>query len=1062
MLSPKKQFLRVSGFRGWFGLWIVVLTASVAAEEEKISYNFQVKPILAEHCFKCHGQDEKQRKAKLRLDDRDSVMASGTLAPGDAESSSLIARLVTQDESEIMPPPDEHRPLTAGQIELLKRWVAQGAPYEKHWSFVPPVSPPVPVVAVPGARVNNEVDAFVLERLAAEGLSQAPMADREAWLRRVSFDLTGLPPSLEEVDAFLADPSPAAGEKVVDRLLASPRFGEHMAVGWLDVARFADTYGRHEDHDCLTWPYRDWVIRAFNDNLPYDQFVLWQTAGDLLPGATQDMYLATVFNRLPQQSNEAGSDEEEFRQDIVADRLSTNGTAFLGLSLECARCHDHKYDPISTREYYQMSAFLNNIDECGLYTVYTDNVPAPSMFVYERDDERRHAEVKLKMKMKEAEREAERERARGRFERWQQQQSGGAGLAEPLVHFAFEGYENKENKVLSNFADRNKPGMSHRRAGFVDGLFGKALHFNTDNLVRVPGVGQYSRTQPFSFSIWLKPLQSQIRAVAVHYSIAGTDAGSQGYELLIEDDCVSFALCHFWPGNAMRIRARQPLPVNAWTMVTATYDGSSRAAGMRLYFNGMPALCDVERDNLYKDIAFDANEHMNKDGVELATLTISGRHNDNALANVLVDEFYFWDRDLTPVEVRLLSDAKATTRAEEWFGWWLREKDARWRQLSAELKELRDEENAISMRMKEVMVMREIPEEHRRPTFVLERGSVAARGERVSPGVPASVFEFPDHLQKTRLGYGQWLVDRRNPLTARVFVNRLWQHFFGRGLVLTSEDFGVQGQLPTHPQLLDWLAVWWMDHGWNVKALCRLLALSATYGQDGYPAEKRMLAEDPDNVLLARGPRKRMTAEELRDNLLKVSGLLVGEMGGRPVKPYQPAGLWEDSGTQHSYNQGKGEDLFRRSCYTFWRRTMPPPSMTVFDAPTREVCRARRDKSATPLQALVLFNDPQFLEAARVLAERLVREHPADDVGRVKLACRLMTGREATSGECAVLAGLLEDQRRYFSEAVADAERLRRENGEAPVAEDLPAVEVAATAMLARALLGYEDGVIKP
>ncbi|TLD69246.1 DUF1553 domain-containing protein [Phragmitibacter flavus] len=1017
---------------------------------------------MAEHCFKCHGQDEKERKADLQLDDRENVIAMDAIVPGRSDVGTLIERIVTTDVDEIMPPPEEHKPLKPEQIELIKRWLAEGAKFEKHWSFIPPVMPQVPTVKTEGgARVVNEVDAFVLKRLEEKGMNQAAEATREAWLRRVTFDLTGLPPTLAEQDAFFADQSEGARAKVVDRLLSAPEYGEHMAVGWLDVARFADTFGRHEDHDSQTWPYRDWVIRAFNDNLPYDQFVKWQTAGDMMPGATQDMYLATVFNRLPQQSNEAGSDEEEFRQEIVADRVNTNGIAFLGLSMECARCHDHKYDPISTREYYSMAAFLNNIDECGLYTVYTTNIPAPSMFIYEGDDERQHANVKLKMQFKEAEREATLPEAKRRFERWLKELEGRPAAAKPLVHLDFEGYLQKEEKTLKNLADADRSGLLRRRTDFAEGHIGQALYFKEDNAVTVPGVGQYSRTQPFSFSIWLKPTVSQERALVVHYSRAGLDAGSQGYELLMEDDRLSFALCHFWPGNAMRVKMNQPLTLSAWSMVTVTYDGSSRAAGIKMYLNGLPAVTEVDRDRLYKDIKHSAT-FMDKDGVNAPTLTVSGRHNDKSLDKTYVDEFYFWDRELAPVEVKLLGNRDAANKPEDWFAWWLREKDPVWRKLSQELKELRDEENVIAMRMKEVMVMREIPEEKRRPTFVQERGHFQAIGERVRPDVPASVFEFPEDLPRTRLGYAEWLVDRRNPLTARVFVNRIWQQFFGRGLVVTSEDFGVQGQLPTHPELMDWLAVWFMDNGWDVKALCRLLVLSATYGQDSMPVERRWLEDDLDNALLARGPRTRLSAEQLRDNVLAVSGLLVKDLGGPPTKPYQPAGLWEDSGTQHSYHQDHGARLFRRSCYTFWRRTLPPPSMTVFDAPTREFCKSRRDRSSTPLQALVLFNDPQFLEAARVLAEKLVRDHPGDDLARVETAFRLFTGRKADAMEREVLTALLRDQRSYFAGCPEEAERLRSENGEAPVAKELSAVEVAASTMLTRALLGYEDSVVKP
>lgn len=1032
--------------------------ASEVAASEKPSYNFEIKPILAEHCLKCHGQDEKQRKAKLRLDDRESALASKSIIPGKPEESELIKRLLTHDPEEVMPPPKENRPLSEAQVALLKKWIETGADYQKHWSFTPLEKTPVPSPGLNAGWINNPIDAFVLERIEKEKLVPARPAGPEEWLRRVTFDLTGLPPTLEELDAFKSDTTSGAEEKVVDRLIASSAYGERLAVEWLDVARFADTYGRHEDHDSLTWPYRDWVIRAFNDNLPYDKFVQWQTAGDMMPAASQDMYLATAFNRLPQQSNEAGSNEEEFRQDIIADRVRTNGIAFLGLSMECARCHDHKYDPISTKDYYSFSAFLNNIDECGLYTVYTENIPAPSMFVYEGDDERRHAEVKLKIAVKEQQHAAMMEGARKRFESWLQSAHAPVQPVKPTVHLSFE--ELSEDKTLGNKADAGKPGKLRLKAKLAEGAVGKSLHFMGDNSVTVAGTGRRSRTQAFSMSLWLNLEKPTERAVVAHNSRAGMDAGSMGYELLLEDNKPSFALCHFWPGNAMRVRTTKPIPVNRWTHVAVTYDGSSKAAGMKIYINGSPAEQEVVRDNLYKDITY-SEAFMGKDSVETASLALAGRHNDTTLTNAFVDEFKFFECDLSAAEIRLDAGINGKTVPREWFQWWLREMDESWKKVSSELQALRIEEGICAEKMKEIMVMREMPGE-RRPTHILTRGHFLAKADTVQPDAPAQVFAFPEELPRNRLGLAQWLTDRKNPLTSRVYVNRVWQMFFGRGIVGTSEDFGVQGQLPTHPELLDWLALNFMDSGWNIKALCKTIALSNTYRQSSLPVNLAQLKDDPENKLLARGPRTRLTAEQLRDNALAISGLLDRRLYGQPVMPYQPAGLWEDSGTQHSYTQSKGADLYRRSLYTFWRRTLPPPSMSVFDAPTREFCKTRRDNSSSPMQALVLFNDPQFIEADRVTAENLVRESPHDDVARVKKAYRLFTSHEADEWQVNVLVKLLQAERTHFQSAPEDAESLRRKNGESPVDEKLPAVEVAATTLLVRALLASDESVMKP
>lgn len=1034
-----------------------IIGAPFAAQANTVNYNFQVRPILAEHCFKCHGQDEKQRKAKLRLDDRAGALAKKAFVPGNPDASELIKRIVTHDEDELMPPPKEHRPVTPDELALLKQWIAEGALFEKHWAFIPPVRPPVPAVQDPSAAVLNSIDAFVLARLEKEHLRPAAPAAREEWLRRVTLDLTGLPPSLAEVDAFLNDESTAAFSHVVERLLASPAYGQRMASEWLDAARFADTYGRHEDEDCETWPYRDWVVRAFNKNLPYNKFVLWQTAGDMLPGATREMYLATAFNRLVQQSNESGSNEEEFRCEHVADRIRTNGIALLGLSIECARCHDHKYDPITQRDYYSMSAFLNNIDELGLYSRFTDAIPAPSMFLYEGDQEQRHMDAKMAIVAREAELQAMLPEAKKRFATWLAAPHVAPQLPKPLAHLEFE---ELDDKSLVNSADKSKPASARLKTHIVEGHSGKGLYLKTDNAITVPDVGDYKRTHPFSTGIWLKMTVAQDRAVVIHHSRSGLDAASRGYEVILEDMRPSFALCHFWPGNGVRVRARQQIPVNQWVHLAVSYDGSSRASGMKIYVDGQLEDCEVVADHLYKDITYDA-AHAGKDRVQEDHLGIGGRYNDRSLKETTVDDFKFFDRELSPVEMRLMADSGAKNKPDDWFGWYLREVDEPWRAVQRELQNLRDTENKISSEVREIMVMKEMPG-HRRPTFVLTRGRFDAPAARVEPDMPASVLPFPKEYPRNRLGYGEWLVDPRNPLTARVFVNRVWQMFFGRGIVLTSEDFGIQGQLPTHPELLDWLAVWFMDHGWDVKELCRLIALSGTYRQSSMPTKAELLTDDPDNKLLARGPRQRLTAEQLRDSVLALSGLLSDTMGGEPVKPYQPANLWEESGTQHEYTQDHGEKLFRRSLYTFWRRTLPPPSMTIFDAPTREFCKARRDRSSSPLQPLVLFDDPQFVEAARVLAEKLLKAHPDDDAARVREAFRTITCKQPSAWQVTTLQTLLADEREQFKNEPEQATVLRKEMGEAHVDESLDPVEVAATTILIRALLGYDEFVMKP
>ena len=1040
---------------------LVVLAAFLPARDavatSEVSYNFQVRPILAEHCFKCHGSDVKQRKGKLRLDTREGALEKKAIVPGKPDESEAIKRILTTDEEDIMPPLKEHRPMSAEKTALLRRWIEQGAAYQQHWSFILPVKAPLPTVAAPGGTALHPIDLLVRGKLQQQGIKPAEPAKREAWLRRVSLDLTGLPPTLEDVDDFVRDGSDGAFEKVVDRLLGSTAYGERMAVDWLDVARFADTFGRHEDADSDVSAYRDWVIKAFNSNLPYDKFVLHQTAGDMVPGATQDMYVATAFNRLVQQSNEAGSNEEEFRIEHVADRMRTNGSAFLGLSLECCRCHDHKYDPLTMKDYYSMASFLSNVDELGLYSRYTDAVPAPSLMVYQGDEERQHAELKLRISAIEREREAMRSQAQTRFASWLSA-GGRPKEAKPIVHLPLESFE---AKFAENVADSGHPGQVRRKPSDkpAQGRVGKALHLEGDNWVSVKDAGDFNRTHPFSLSIWLKISAIQPRAVVVHHSRAGLDAASRGYEILLEDGKPSFALSHFYPGNALRIKTKQPLPLHAWTQIVATYDGSSRAAGARIYINGFAVETEVVRDHLYKDIVYEKTAKDLTD-VEDVALAAGGRYNDQALKDAFIDELKCFDRELTPVEVRLLSGGTSQTKPEEWFDWYLREVDAPSRALAVKLMEARKQENDLAMKVREIMVMREMPFDPR-PAFVLERGRFDSRREQVQPGTPASVLPFPEDLPKNRLGYAKWLTDRRNPLTARVFVNRVWQIFFGRGIVGTSEEFGMQGELPTNPELLDWLAVDFMESGWDIKGLCRQIALSATYKQSVVPADLALLKDDPDNRLLARGPRQRLTAEQLRDSALAVSGLLSPEIGGRSVKPYQPEGLYDDAGVQAAYIQDHGDKLHRRSLYTYWKRTLPPPAMTVFDAPTREFCKVRRDRSSTPLQALVLFNDPQFIEAARVLAAKLVEQHPKDDVARMSTAYRILTSQSPDEWQQQVMVKSLQAEREALAKEPALVEKLLKV-GEFPTPGSLPAAEVAATASVVRALMAYDEVVMKP
>ena len=1041
--------------------------------ESAPDYNFEVRPILAAHCFRCHGQDSKSREEDLRLDVRAEAIKSGALTPGHPEKSEMWARILSDDPEEVMPPPKEKKTLTEAQKRTLESWIKAGAPYAEHWSFTPPQRPQLPVADAG----TSPIDAWIQERLKRAGAVPAPEATREEWLRRATVDLTGLPPTLNEIDAFLADGTPQAHEKVVDRLLQSTAYGERMANEWMDISRYADTYGRHEDADCITWPYRDWLIRAFNQNLPYDQFVLWQTAGDMLPNPTRDQMIATCFNRLPQQSNEAGSNAEEFRIEQVADRLRTNGLAFLGLSVECARCHDHKYDPISTREYYQLAAMLNNIDELGLFCVYTGGVPPPSVLLLPEDKDTQFNDAKAEIARLEKLLEDSMPAAKKRFEEWLNKelppmqpealaaskngQLPVAAPTKPLAHFAFESLDEKK---LVNSADAKRGADVRLNSKLFIGRKGAAIEFKRDNAIMVHGVPESHRSDAFSFGLWINPGETTKRSVLAHRSRSGIDSASRGFEIILVNDVPEFALVHFSPGNEIRIRARKSMPLNQWTHLAATYDGSSRADGMRFYINGKRADVDVVRDNLYRDIVYRADwgdDVGAKDGVSEFGLVVGGRHNDASYKNGLVDEFFFFDQELSPPEVSQWALVQDRSQASDWLEWYLRERDEPTRAIRAQLHTARTLENNLSGEAVDLMVMKEM-KGPRRPTHILDRGQFDKPKDEVQPGVLDQIFPFPADLPRDRLGYARWLVHPKHPLTSRVAVNRLWQMFFGRGLVLTSEDFGTQGQLPSHPELLDWLAVTFIENGWDVKRFCREIVLSATYRQSSRPADAKWLEDDPENRLLARGPRQRLSAEQIRDLALFTSGLLSPEIGGKSVKPYQPAGLWEESGTQHAYEQDHGDKLYRRSMYTFWRRTMPPPSMTVFDAPTREFCKVRRERTSTPMQSLVLMNDPQLIEAGRVLAERLVEKHPTNDGERVRDACRMLTSRSPEPEQCKLLETYLAQERQEFARQPQLQKDLLTGNGEKPLLPGLPEAEVAATTMMVHLLMGFSETTVKP
>lgn len=988
-----------------------------------------------------------------------------------------MLRLLSQDPDEVMPPPAKHQEVTVAQKELLGRWIAEGAGYEQHWAFMPPAGTPA-----------QSIDEIVSARLQTKGWKAAPAAEKTEWLRRVTLALNGVVPTLQELDAFLADDSPKAKEIVVDRLLASPFYGERMAAGWLDAARYADTFGRHEDQDNSMWPWRDWVIKAFNDNMPYDQFLTWQMAGDLLPQASQEQRIATGFHRLAMMTNEAGSNPEENRWMQIFDRIQVTSTVVLGLTLECAQCHDHKYDPFSMKDYYRLAAFFDKGDEFGLFPRFCNGTPPPCTYVYQPGQEAEHVRLKQAIKTAEANLQEVREGARSRFRDWCQHSApplrGGrlwpqaamreaAGripsvMPKPELAMSFDAVDDKEGDYHISLSPplRTATGAS---GATLKGVSGRACEFpeSTGGACQFPPeLCYYRKYSPFTFSFWLTVAETPQRGIILHRCRAGVDATHRGYELMFLDGKLTASLAHFYPGDAIRVQALEKVDFPAWRHVALTYDGSGRAEGLRLFVDGRPLATQVLRDCLRRDIDYRV-EWADRDPVQVAdesdvppTLMLGIRSNDTGLHGAAIDELRAYDRALSPVEVTFLSGNAVPDSDEPWFDWYVREIDPEGVKAHAVLTQARRAETDFDIGLKDIMVMEDSPR-FGRTTTILNRGDYRSPAENVEPGTPAALGPMPEGSPKNRLGLARWLVDEKNPLTARVQANRLWATLFGRGLVDTPQDFGVQGEVPAIPDLLDHLAMRLVLLRWDMKALCREIALSKTYGQSSLPADRAQMEADPGNRFLARGPRLRLSAEQLRDSVLVASGLLNPKVGGPSVKPYQPAGLWEDSATQHEYVQDKGQNLYRRSLYTFWRRTCPPPTMTVFDAPSRECCLVNRTVTTTPLQVLAVWNDTGYLEAARVLAEKLVQQHPssAGDSQRVITAFRLLTGKLPTSGQTSALAALISAGREEFAASPQEAEKLLAATGEAARIPQLPVQEVTATLLMVRALFDSEPFV---
>ncbi len=1062
--------------------------AAAPAPPPPLSFNQDIEPILSENCFTCHGPDPGPRKAGLRLDRAEFALSPhgkspAAILPGDPDHSPLVTRVEARDEKKIMPPPEAHRTLTGEQVAVLRRWVAQGAPYQEHWSFIPPTLPAAPAVGDAGWP-RNDIDRFILARLEREHLRPSPEADRATLIRRVTYDLTGLPPDPADVDAFLNDASPDAYGKVVDRLLASPRFGEHRAHYWLDVARYGDTQGLHLDNYRSMWPYRDYVIRSYNENKPFDRFIREQLAGDLLPARTIDQLVATAFVRAGVSSGEGGTIIEELRVNNQRERTEMLGAAFLGLTTGCAVCHDHKFDPTTQRDFYRLTAFFNNLTESPSNDDRADwppfiQVPKPAnRAAYDR--------VLAEKSDVLAALAARRSRERERVAAWV---AGGRTVPAPVSTAGLTvrlRFDEQRGATFENSAPH--PAFASVTAAGGAPIWGEDTWFwpsarlETSTRLELPGVGDREWDQPFSVGAWVMPrletaasFSPKMGAIVARVDPAGN---GRGWEVVFDNGKLAFRLVHEWPDNAIAVETEDyVLKRGRWDHFLVTYDGSGTAEGLRLYVDGRLVRVITGRDGLEGSVRVPGPLRFGQEAPDRLVLR-QGRYQD----------FRFYNRALDPGEASRLAYADwvseivrrgppsswnedAFKAVSDYFHANVDPDSvalaARLPALEAELDRLsgrsddmerinrmrysNDTNKTLSLTTKDgdvVLVCEESP----RLAYadVLARGIYMNRIERVRPAIPHFLAQLPEGAPLNRLGLADWIVGAANPLTARVTVNRMWQEVFGAGIVETTEDFGIMGGHPSHPELLDWLAVDFRDHGWDVKRFYRQVVTSAAYRQSARLTPE-LLEKDPKNRLLARGPRFRMDAEMLRDTVLSASGLLSGRMGGPPVKPYQPSGVWEGGGYPTAnttyYQQDHGDALYRRSVYTFWKRMATMPDMDALDAPPRDGSCTRRQRTNTPLQALVAMNDPLWLEAARSLAERVMArdsgpDRRLDDIGRLLLA------RPWKPAERAVLEAALGQFRETYDRDLPAARELIAV-GESRPNPALPANEVAAWMLVA-------------
>ncbi len=1031
--------------------FVILLLAALPAEaQQPVNFQREIRPILVDNCFACHGPDKGTRMAGLRLDLKEEALAArkngAAIVPGNPAASQLYLRIVEADAARRMPPAASHKEVTKAQAGTLRRWIEQGAKWEEHWAFQTPRRPVLPPVRQ-ADWTRNAIDRFVLARLEAEGLTPAPEADRRTLARRVALDVTGLPPEPTEVEAFVQDQAPGAYERYVDRMLTSPHWGEHRGRYWLDAARYADTHGIHVDNYREMWPYRDWVIQAFNRNLPFDRFTVEQVAGDLLPNRTLDQQIASGFHRCNPTTNEAGIILEEVQAMYAKDRVDTTATVFLGLTLGCATCHDHKFDPLSQRDFYSMSAFFRNLTQDTM----DGNVPdtPPVVVVPKEEDRARWAAVNAENAALRA-RMAKARQGDDGFEQW----LGSAarrGLKAPLE-------DSPEIFTLDPAAAKLENGPV---LGDSDVPGRPAIHFPKESLVEVADLNAIQADRPFSIAVkFFFPKREESFVVA---SQSDLEDRNRGWVIEIGARVPAMRLVGD-QGRAITIRAGhlEQLKQGSWNTLVFTYDGSREQIGLDMFQNGRAIPTQGRGDQNTKLLG------SFRKGLPLRL----GNERMRYLTEGAIAEFRVFNRALSEEEARLVTlwpriaaaRDKAQLSAAERDAFhlhYLTHRNEPYREMQAQLVQIERERMAIRQRGAITHVMEDRTDQ--KPfAHVLYRGMYDKPRERVEPNTPTVLPPMRAASPRNRLGLAEWLVDPANPLVARVAMNRFWQEVFGAGLVKSADDFGSQGVPPTHPELLDWMAVEFREAGWDVKNLFKLMLTSATYRQSAQATQEK-LAKDPENRLLARGPRFRMDGELVRDYALAASGLLQPAIGGPSVKPYQPEGVWESvamiGSNTRNYERDAGDRLYRRSMYWFWKRAAPPPSMEVFNAPTREGCTVKRERTNTPLQALVTMNDEQFVEAARHLAQKAMKAAPDLD-GRLDFLSGRLVARKLAGKEREVSRAAYQDYLRYYDSHPDAAQMLISVGEERPDAA-MNWAESAAMTMVANQLLNLDEVLTK-